>query len=92
MQASRKKCRRPEISETFQEAGRRNHPKGTQQTFLQFSFAGKRRAAMKNPYQMEAQRAIMRPDAMAADENPAVQMMFLLAELTFSYIRLLTFW
>jgi len=36
---------------------------------------------MKKPYQIEAQRAIKQLDAMAADGNPAVQMMLPLAEM-----------
>jgi transposase-like protein len=36
---------------------------------------------MKRPYQIEAQRAIKQLDAMAADGNPAVQMMLPLAEM-----------
>jgi transposase-like protein len=36
---------------------------------------------MKKPYQIEAQRAIKQLDAMAADGNPAVQMMLPLAEI-----------
>src|SRR5438046_3823762 len=36
---------------------------------------------MKKPYQIEAQRAIRRLDAMAADGNPAVQMMLPMAEM-----------
>jgi len=44
-------------------------------------FAEKRRVAMKKPYQIEAQRAIKQLDAMAADGNPAVQMMLPLAEM-----------
>src|SRR5205085_11356336 len=42
---------------------------------------GKRRVAMKKPYQIEAQRAIKQLDAMAADANPAVQMMLPMAEM-----------
>src|SRR3954470_14315458 len=36
---------------------------------------------MKKPYQIEAQRAIKQLDAMAADGNPAVQMMLPMAEM-----------
>jgi putative transposase len=36
---------------------------------------------MKKPYQIEAQRAIQQLDAMAADGNPAVQMMLPMAEM-----------
>jgi putative transposase len=36
---------------------------------------------MKKPYQIEAQRAIKQLDAMAADGNPAVQMMLPIAEM-----------
>jgi len=36
---------------------------------------------MKKPYQIEAQRAIRQLDAMAADGNPAVQMMLPMAEM-----------
>jgi transposase-like protein len=36
---------------------------------------------MKRPYQIEAQRAIKQLDAMAADGNPAVQMMLPMAEM-----------
>src|SRR6266498_2499504 len=36
---------------------------------------------MKKPYQIEAQRAIKQLDAMAADRNPAVQMVLPLAEM-----------
>jgi hypothetical protein len=36
---------------------------------------------MKNPYQIEAQRAIKQLDAMAADGNPAVQMMLPMVEM-----------
>ena len=36
---------------------------------------------MKKPYQIEAQRAVKQFEAMAADGNPAVQMMLPLAEM-----------
>jgi putative transposase len=36
---------------------------------------------MKKPYQIEAQRAIQQLDAMAADGNPAIQMMLPMAEM-----------
>jgi hypothetical protein len=36
---------------------------------------------MKKPYQIEVQRAIKQFDAMAADGNPAVQMMLPVAEM-----------
>ena len=36
---------------------------------------------MKKPYQIEAQRAVKQLEAMAADGNPAVQMMLPLAEM-----------
>jgi transposase-like protein len=36
---------------------------------------------MKKPYQIEAQRAVMQLEAMAADGNPAVQMMLPMAEM-----------
>ena len=36
---------------------------------------------MKKPYQIEAQRAVRQLEAMAADENPAVQMMLPMAEM-----------
>ena len=36
---------------------------------------------MKKPYQIEAQRAIKQLDAMAADGDPAVQMMLPMAEM-----------
>jgi transposase-like protein len=36
---------------------------------------------MTKPYQIEAQRAIKQPDAMAADGNPAVQMILPMAEM-----------
>src|SRR6202040_2845456 len=36
---------------------------------------------MKKPYQIEAQRAIKQLDAMAADGNPAVQMMLPMTEM-----------
>lgn len=36
---------------------------------------------MKKPYQIEAQRAVLRLEAMAADGNPAVQMMLPMAEM-----------
>jgi hypothetical protein len=47
----------------------------------QFSFAEKRRVAMKKPYQIEAQRAMKPLEAMTADGNPAVQMMLPVAEM-----------
>jgi hypothetical protein len=36
---------------------------------------------MKKPYQIETQRAIKQLDAMAADGNPAVQMILPMAEM-----------
>ena len=36
---------------------------------------------MKKPYQIEAQRAVKQLEAMAADENPAVQMVLPMAEM-----------
>ena len=36
---------------------------------------------MKKPYQMEAQRAVKKLEAMANDGNPAVQMMLPMAEM-----------
>ena len=36
---------------------------------------------MKKPYQIEAQRAVKQFEAMAADGNPAVQMMLPVAEM-----------
>ncbi len=36
---------------------------------------------MKKPYQIEAQRAVRQLEAMAADENPAVQMVLPMAEM-----------
>ena len=36
---------------------------------------------MKNPYQIEAQRAVRQLKAMAADRNPAVQIVLLMAEM-----------
>src|SRR5712692_9847828 len=39
-----------------------------------FLLPRKRRVAMKKPYQIEAQRAVRQLEEMAADGNPAVQM------------------
>ena len=36
---------------------------------------------MKKPYQIEAQRAVRQLEEMAADENPAVQMVLPMAEM-----------
>jgi putative transposase len=41
----------------------------------------KRRVAMKKPYQIESQRAVKQFEAMAADGNPAVQMVLPMAEM-----------
>src|SRR5581483_7952769 len=41
----------------------------------------KRRVAMKKPYQIEAQRAVKQFEAMAADGDPAVQMVLPMAEM-----------
>src|SRR5437763_17143953 len=48
----------------------------------QFSLAEKKeRVAMKKPYQIESQRAVKQFEEMAADGNPAVQMLLPMAEM-----------